>query len=292
MLISVAFKMADNILAKLGIESRYANITILNNVMGVDEFKIPYVKYLPSIISGDKTGAANELCEYVKLYCESTAFSKDYNEYRESNKPSPSSEPSPWDPESIKELREAAKTWDELSKDKSVSKSARDEYKEMADDAKKTLAEVEDPTPKKTKWLKDYPEDPTPLIQKRLEEYLALVATVDFNAQLTEPDEYKIRKFVNPKYESKSPQWKAIYRAGSEVNVVVTEFAKQWLAAGIKTGQSGFEVPVKQNSVADSPQNPENVNSTTVPNNSSDIEESLKSKAKGMLKTLKGKAVK
>jgi len=240
MLISAAFKMADDILTKLGIENKYAHSGIVNNVIGVDAFKLPYSKFLPSVISGDKTGAAMELCEYVKQYCESTAYTADYNKYRESKKPSLSDEePSQLDAESIEELKEASKTWDELAKDKSLPKEMRDEYKEMADDAKKTVAESADPTPKKTEWEKNYPEDPTPLIHKRLEEYLALVVTVDFNAQLTEPDEYKIRKFVNPAYERQSLQWKAIYRAGKEVNNVVTGFAKQWLKDGIKSGQPG-----------------------------------------------------
>ena len=66
-----------------------------------------------------------------------------------------------------------------------------------------------------------------------MEAYLALVEKVDFNATLTEPDNYKIRKFTNPAYEKKSPEWKAVYRAGKDVNQVVTEFVKEWLKGEI-----------------------------------------------------------
>ena len=47
---------------------------------------------------------------------------------------------------------------------------------------RKQVAELEDPTPKKTAWKKKYPINPDPFIKGRLEEYLSLVATVDFSA--------------------------------------------------------------------------------------------------------------
>ena len=39
--------------------------------------------------------------------------------------------------------------------------------------------------------------------------------------------------FVNPDYEKKSKKWKAIYRAGKEVNDAVTAFVKDWLKGEI-----------------------------------------------------------
>jgi hypothetical protein len=78
-------------------------------------------------------------------------------------------------------------------------------------------------------WEGKFPEDPSLIVKKRLEEYLALVRTVDFEAQLSAPDAYKVRKFVNPAYEKKSMQWKALYRAGKEVNLEVTKFVNDWL---------------------------------------------------------------
>ncbi|MCH5717736.1 hypothetical protein [Niabella hibiscisoli] len=76
-----------------------------------------------------------------------------------------------------------------------------------------------------------YPADPAVMVKKRLQEYLALVATVDFKAEITGSG--SSRTFVNPAYEAKPVKWKVIYRAGKEVNDVVTGFVKQWLAGEI-----------------------------------------------------------
>lgn len=76
--------------------------------------------------------------------------------------------------------------------------------------------------------MKIYPEDPAIIVKTRLNEYLQLLATVDFDAQLTGTTKNN-RKFVKPAYENQSLKWKAIYRAGKDVNEVASAFAKEWL---------------------------------------------------------------
>lgn len=70
---------------------------------------------------------------------------------------------------------------------------------------------------------KRMPSDPNELIKTRLEEFLDISATVDFDAQLNG------RAFADPAYESKSPQWKLCYRAGKEVVEAAREDAQAWL---------------------------------------------------------------
>ena len=98
------FFWADDIISKLGMSQYNARYYILNNILGnynssfeegtqdenpqdeyaqMQQFQIPYAKLLPSIISGDKAGAAKELCAYVKQYCNSQDFMDDYNKKRE-----------------------------------------------------------------------------------------------------------------------------------------------------------------------------------------------------------------
>ncbi|MHB1196618.1 MAG: hypothetical protein ACYC0A_07235 [Lutibacter sp.] len=93
------------------------------------------------------------------------------------------------------------------------------------------IAASKKPFPNKEFWEKIYPADPAVMVKERLQEYLKLVATVDFNAQLTGSG--KMKKFVNPAYEKKSLKWKAIFRAGKEVNDVVTAFVKEWMKGDI-----------------------------------------------------------
>lgn len=78
------------------------------------------------------------------------------------------------------------------------------------------------------KWKEIYPEDPRALIARRLQEFLAVSAEVDFNAKVQE-DKGKMR-FVEDRYEQKPPQWKLCYRAGRETVAAAREFAASWLA--------------------------------------------------------------
>lgn len=70
---------------------------------------------------------------------------------------------------------------------------------------------------------KRYPSDAKELIKQRLNEFLEVSATVDFDAQLNGS------MFANPTYEAKSQQWKMCYRAGKEVVAVAREEAQAWL---------------------------------------------------------------
>ena len=72
-----------------------------------------------------------------------------------------------------------------------------------------------------------YPENPTLLIKKRLQEILDITADVDFGAELK--DQGKLKVFVNPVYEKKPAEWKLAFRAGKEVTDAVRAAAQEWL---------------------------------------------------------------
>lgn len=247
-------KLADDIISKLGMQERNAQYYILSNFVGdfnnswsdeeddgsndayeqMKHFRVPYAKLLPSIISGDKAGAAKEICDYIKLYINSQNFIDDYNARRTATKPT--SEPWKPDAETIKTQRQSIKEMEaqlaQMKKDKQMPQSSLQSMESTVNNMKKQLAEWEDPHPNLTKWEKKYPADPSVLIKAKLEEYLALVATVDFSAQLS-TDKYNNKIFVNPAYEKKSLKWKACFRAGKEVNAVITAFVKEWLKGEI-----------------------------------------------------------
>lgn len=93
------------------------------------------------------------------------------------------------------------------------------------------LEAAKKPFPGKDAWIKLYPQDPVVMIKTRLQEYLQISSTVDFSAKLTGTG--KKQTFVNPVYEKKILKWKDIYRAGKEVNEVITIFVKDWLKGEI-----------------------------------------------------------
>jgi hypothetical protein len=70
---------------------------------------------------------------------------------------------------------------------------------------------------------KNYPPDPDDMVKKRLTDFLAISATVDYDAEV------KNGGFVNPEYQKKSGWWKMCYRAGKPVVEAAREEAKIWL---------------------------------------------------------------
>jgi len=244
-----AFKVASDIIEKLGGDHKWVEQNIFNDLVGdhdhepVDvsiitendesrSFKIPYFKLLPSIINGDKQGSAKEACQYVKDYINSDEFIAKYNDAR--SKAKPTSEPYRLDAETIANYKTMLKESEANLAQMKANGMSQEYIKQMEAgiaEQKKLIADQSDPTPNKTKWQQMYPENPAVLIKARLKEYLDLVATVDFTAELK--DVSRMKKFVNPAYEAKSLKWKAIYRAGKDVNDVAVAFVQDWLKGEI-----------------------------------------------------------
>jgi len=77
-------------------------------------------------------------------------------------------------------------------------------------------------------WSADYPEQPSVVIAKRLKEFLALTADIDFGAKLESTGGDRMR-FANPDLESKDSNWKLCYRAGREPVAAARAAATDWL---------------------------------------------------------------
>lgn len=246
-----AFVMIDNIITRLGMQEQTARMYIINNFIGrfstgpmeqgfeggdpnsvynqLQSFQVPRARLLADIISGDKAAATKELCEYVKKYVNSEEFITEYNRLREDAMP----------------LTDKGSTLANLRRNKEVFQKNINNYKtdtkyvaeqqKLMDENQKRIDALTEaakkPFPGKEAWEKAYPKDPAVLIKKRLQEYLTVSATVDFNAKLTGTG--RRQTFVNAAYEKKSLKWKAIYRAGKEVNEVVTAFVKEWMKGEI-----------------------------------------------------------
>jgi hypothetical protein len=77
-------------------------------------------------------------------------------------------------------------------------------------------------------WQRLYPADPRELIQRRIREFLAVSAGVDFAAGLMPRGDKMV--FVREDYELKPPEWKLCFRAGKEATAAARAFAATWLA--------------------------------------------------------------
>jgi hypothetical protein len=256
-LVLTAFRMVNDIIEQLGMQHKSVQGNIISNLVGnfssgpMDDndyaggisgdqevtFRLPYIPApkLSTIIAGDKAAAAKEVCEYIKKYINSQEFMADYNIQRENAMPRINYGPS------LGSLKSEIIVYQKnINNYKTDIKYVAEQQGKLDEAQKKVdaiLMAAKKPFPGKANWEKKYPLDPSVIVKKRLQEYLQLAATVDFNAALTAPDRYKIKKFVNPAYEKKSLKWKAIYRAGKEVNDVVTAFIKEWLKGEIIAAQ-------------------------------------------------------
>lgn len=262
----LAVKVVDDIINRLGMQAQNAQWHILRNMIGrfdsgpmepgmedgpansiymqSHSFQIPRATMLNAIITGDKTGAAKELCEYVRKYVNSEEFAAEYSRLREDAMPLTDRGMSL---ASLKRNSEVFRT--NIRNYPNDTKYVAEQQKQLDDNEKRITALMEaskKPFPGKELWEKTYPTDPAVVVKKRLQEYIQLVGTVDFNAKLTTSGRKQV--FVNPAYEKKPLKWKAIYRAGKEVNDVVTAFVKEWLKgeiiAAVKTTMTVKAEPV------------------------------------------------
>ena len=243
-----AFAYYTNPLEQIGLDNKTAETAILNNFVGAQKhepinngieemgskayfeskaFSIPRLKNLTVLVKGNNTQLAEDLCKYVDDYLRSDVFKTEYETARQKAKPI--EEPYRMDATGIAELKSNLKELEgSIAKMKAAKMSQQ--YIIQAEEGivqmKKTIADNIDPTPNLTKWKEMYPENPQQMIRKRALEYLAIEKTVDYNAELTGSG--KKVKFVNPKYENESLRWKAIFRAGKDVNLVLVKYAGKW----------------------------------------------------------------
>ncbi len=313
-LLLIAWKGVHDIIAQLGIEEKNARTHILQNFIGdfavtgeieedhggntennidaqLSSFKIPYTRLLPTIIKGDKVASAKALCNYVKDYVNSEEFQEDYATRKEKAKPTSE----PWRPDAAtiqsqeQSIKSAEKDIAKAKASKQVPESTLAMTEAAIQQQKKQVEAWKDPTPNKTKWEKLYPTDPAIAIKARLQEYLQLVATVDFNATLTSGGTK--RKFVNPEYEKKSLKWKAIYRAGKEVNEAVTAFVKDWLKGDIISKEK-IKMPLATAQEKNGSNTLNKVKKDDAEKQTdSPVEDDIKKEKKSLLKKLKEKVV-
>ncbi len=193
--------------------------------------------------------AVTSAAGWVKTYTTTPDFKTQYTRVRQTHKP----EAPTWDATPEQELQKAE---DEQKKQFEQSKQAiaslpaeqRKQLEEAMKSAAEMTAKMNTPEMRKmhldsikasraqetkayedevAKWKQDYPEDPKPVIVKRLKEFLALSANVDYSAKLKTQESSST--FENPDYQAKPSQWKICYRAGREATTAARAAAQAWL---------------------------------------------------------------
>lgn len=246
--LAVTARAAD-VLSQLGITldlAKQAVDSVINSGVYNPGLPAAAFKLLPPAARGE---AASAGVAWLKTYTASPAFKQQYAQIRESHKPTPP-EFSGTPDEELKKADEEQKQQYENSKKAIAALPAdqRAQVEEAMKAAQTITAQMNTPEMRKMRldgiiagrterttqyqqelatWTRNFPENASPVVAKRLREFLAISADVDFAATLTSRNGKMV--FENPAYEQKPGQWKMCYRAGKEATTAARAAVQAWL---------------------------------------------------------------
>jgi len=248
-LASVATVGAADVLAQLGITAAVAKETVGSIInSGIFNPRLPSsaFKMLPPAARAD---AATLGVAWLKTYVASDEFKQQYAKIRATRKPeAPTFDGTPED-----ELKKANAEQAQQSEESKKALAAlppeqRKQIEGAMQQAQEMLAKMDTPEMRKMRldaikakrdeetrdyqkavavWQRDFPENPTGAIVKRLREFLAASADIDFNAKLKSIDGRMM--FENSTYQNKPESWKLCFRAGKEATTAARAAVQTWL---------------------------------------------------------------
>ena len=241
--------IAADVLSQVGITAAAAkeavasiiNSGIINPGLPSQAFKL--------LSPAQRADVATAGVEWLKAYTATPEFAQQYAKIRNNHKPAaPQFEGSPED--ELKKADDDRAHQSEESK-KALASLPPDQRKQIEDAMKQAqdmLARTDTPEMRKARldeirgrraqqtkdyeqalaaWQRDFPETPTGAIAKRLREFLAATADVDFNAKLKPVDGRML--FENTVYQNKLQPWKLCFRAGREATTAARTAVQTWL---------------------------------------------------------------
>jgi hypothetical protein len=240
---------AQDVLSQLGITPLAARVAVETVITrGLNNPGLPGKAF--NLLPGPaRAGVATAGMAWLRTYTASPEFKQQYARIRQDHKPAPPRfEGTPED-----ELKKADEEQRQQAEDSKKAIAAlpadqRAQIEEALKAAQVMTAQMNTPEMRKSRlggitadravrmkeheadlatWSRDYPEDPSAAIARRLREFLEISAEVDFAAPLTSRNGKMV--FADEQYEQKSPQWKMCYRAGKEATAAARAAAQAWL---------------------------------------------------------------
>ena len=244
-----AVGISDDVLSQIGISPAAAkeavkavvNSGIINPGLPSQTFKL--------LSPDQRASAATAGVTWLKAYTATSEFAQQYAKIRNNHKPqAPKFEGTPED-----ELQKAIAEQQQQSEEskKALASLPPDQRKQIEDamkQAQEMQAKADTPETRKMRldeikarraqetkdyeralaaWLRDFPESPSAVIARRLREFLAATADVDFNATLKPVDGRML--FENSTYQNKPQPWKLCFRAGREATAAARSAVEAWL---------------------------------------------------------------
>jgi hypothetical protein len=237
---------AQDVLSQLGITPLAAKVAV-NSVIssGIQNPGLPAKAFtlLPAAARAQMAAAG---VAWLKTYTGSPEFTRQYAQVRQAHKPAPPAfEGTPEDELKKADEDQARQAEESRRAIAALPPEQRAQIERAMNAAQAATARTNTPGMRRAgiiaaraartreyeqardAWTRDYPEDPAPIVAKRLREFLAVSGDVDFDAALTPRNGKMV--FENPSYEEKPAPWKICYRAGREATTAARAAVQAWL---------------------------------------------------------------
>ena len=247
----VAIAVAQSSLSKFGINLNELKPQVVDSLRNGFIPAYPNRKTYQAASVAARVAFVNEAMAWVKAYTESPAFKADYDKRRIAAKPAAPAGKGSADDQYSNYLAEQRKGLEQMKKNVALmtpdmQKQMQPVIKQMEESIEKTSKDPQMASMMKNgytqqaksdqeeykkdvaKYEAEFPADPRVLIEKRLRNFIALCNDVNFDAKLVASGGGMMR-FADQQYESKSDQWKLLYRAGKEPTDAARAFAANWL---------------------------------------------------------------
>ncbi len=245
----VAQKSSD-ILATLRLEPAAARESILDALASGSVYHDEAIEAFKAIPAVSRAAIVQAGLAWIKAYVQTDEFTKSYLKLRDGKKPAPPSvrpaADEAWKQQladfekQIAQMRSGMAGMDAATK-KAMEETIRQMRAQMQamekdPEQKKFLGQMNDAQRDDDRkqyeeqvkgWNGRFPADYRLLIKRRIDEFLAASADVDFAAALKPRDGKTV--FVRDDYEAKPAEWKICFRAGREATAAARAFAKAWL---------------------------------------------------------------
>jgi hypothetical protein len=245
-----AVQNGPDILAKLGLDPASAKDSFLDSLASGDVYNDTAMKVFKTLPALARAEIVRAGLGWIKAYVATAEFKANYQEFRENKKPAAAAVRPAYEEvlkkqkddfeKQIVETRKNMAGLDAATKE-SMEKGIREmraqmEAMEKNPQQKELMRQMTDVARVEDKkhyeeqlkaWEEKFPTEPRALVKKRINDFLAASAGVDFAAKLLPRGEKMV--FANEEYEQKPSEWKVCFRAGREATEAARAFAKAWL---------------------------------------------------------------
>ncbi|HZH64864.1 MAG TPA: hypothetical protein VEY10_08210 [Flavisolibacter sp.] len=237
----------NDVLQQLAIDERAAKEAIKDNFIRGGLY-FPDNNTIKTIALAKQATTVSALGGYIKQYIHSAEFAQAYDIERKLAVPAGKADVKELIKMRLKEIDREITTTEENLKtsngdfrklhELSIA-SLKDEKKALQDpknlkytDYVENLLEAQNEQEEQTHlqakaYSEDYPSTVNELVKKRLGEFLALTAGINFNTQLVQQGKFRV--FADPVLEAKDGNWKKCFRAGPATINAARKYAQQWL---------------------------------------------------------------